>query len=241
MVQKPFYPEDGCCHIYLLHPPGGLVGGDQLEVRIEAGPGTGTLITTPAATKFYRSNGAVAAMRQCLRVAPGASMEWLPQENILFGGSQSMNETEVHLRGDARYIGWEMTCLGRPASGDAFARGHGSQRFDLWRDERLLLSERQLLEAGSRILMAPWGMAGHTVVANLIATPADRDTVTMLNAALPAGDGSLNAFTCIGDVLIGRWLGNQAEQGRQWLARVWSLLRPRIIACRACPPRIWRT
>ena len=83
-VQRPFYPEGAPCHVYLLHPPGGVVGGDQLDIDITLGENCQALITTPGAAKFYRSEGSVAQQQISMQLAPGAELEWLPQENILF-------------------------------------------------------------------------------------------------------------------------------------------------------------
>ncbi|MGB5651682.1 MAG: urease accessory protein UreD, partial [Sedimenticolaceae bacterium] len=63
-VQRPFYPEGGVCHVYLLHPPGGVVGGDVLGIDVKLAQGAQALITTPGATKFYRSAGALARQTQ---------------------------------------------------------------------------------------------------------------------------------------------------------------------------------
>ena len=80
-VQKPFYPEEnGACHVYLLHPPGGVVGGDNLDVKIEVNPNAKVLITTPAACKFYRSGGSTAYQKQSIKVAARGILEWFPLE-----------------------------------------------------------------------------------------------------------------------------------------------------------------
>lgn len=84
MVQRPFYPEQGIAHTYLLHPPGGVVGGDNLLINIDVQSQAHALLTTPGATKFYRSAGGVAHQIQTLKVAPNGFLEWLPQENIFF-------------------------------------------------------------------------------------------------------------------------------------------------------------
>jgi urease accessory protein len=122
-VQRPFYPEGSTCHVYVLHPPGGLVGGDVLAIEVRVGEGAQALITTPGAAKLYRSLGPTAEQTQRLRVAAGGSLEWLPQENILFPGAQARLRTELDLEPGAAFIGWEVQCLGRPAIGERFETG----------------------------------------------------------------------------------------------------------------------
>ena len=116
-VQKPFYPEtNGTCHVYILHPPGGVVGGDRLNISVDVNSNAHALITTPAAGKFYRSAGPIAVQKQIIKVAPKAILEWFPSENILFSGSKAQIETKVELAHDSHFVGWEISCLGRPAS-----------------------------------------------------------------------------------------------------------------------------
>ncbi len=88
MVQRPFYPEGGTCHVYLLHPPGGVVGGDQLELQVQSEPGSHALITTPAATKFYRAGPHPHSLLQQNLQVRDATLEWLPQETIVFDGAE---------------------------------------------------------------------------------------------------------------------------------------------------------
>src|SRR5690606_30424398 len=83
-VQRPFYPEGAPCHTYVLHPPGGVVGGDRLHMDIRLEPGSHALLTMPGATKFYRSAGATSLLQQHFHVGEDAVLEWLPQDNILF-------------------------------------------------------------------------------------------------------------------------------------------------------------
>src|SRR3569623_3774405 len=108
-VQRPFFPEGaGVCHIYVLHPPGGVVGGDELEIDVAVRAGAHALITAPAAGKFYRRAGAPARQPQLLRVAAAAALEWLPRENIVFDGARAELCTRVELAEGARFIGWEI-------------------------------------------------------------------------------------------------------------------------------------
>jgi hypothetical protein len=115
-IQRPFYPErNGTCHVYVLHPPGGVVGGDLLEVTLEGAPGSRALITTPGATKLYRSLGPQAQIRQNIKLSGDACLDWFPQETIAFEGAHASIQTRVQLDREASYAGWEIVCLGRPA------------------------------------------------------------------------------------------------------------------------------
>lgn len=242
-VQRPFYPEPhGTCHVYLLHPPGGVVGGDHLETAIEADAGAQALVTTPAAGKLYRSGGATAVQVQHLRVGPGAALEWLPQEDIAFDGARADLRTLVELREDARFIGWEILCLGRPASAERFLHGKCRQRFEIWRDAQPLWIDRARLAGGGELLQAPWGLAGHPVTATLVCVGADHGLVEAVREATAplAGDARLGV-TQLDEVLICRYLGPHAEHARRCLTRAWEVIRPALLGREACVPRIWHT
>ena len=170
-VQRPFHPEGpaGACHVYLLHPPGGVVGGDVLDVAVHAGPDSRALITTPAANKLYRSAGPCAQLTQTLRVDAGAQLEWLPQPTIAFAGVHARVTTRVDLAPGGRFIGWEIVCLGRPDSGERYA-GRLGMALELWQDGAPLWLERARYD-GTALLDAPFGLRGHCVSGTLLATP----------------------------------------------------------------------
>jgi len=243
LVQRPFHPEaDGTCHVYVLHPPGGVVGGDELVLDAEAARGASALLTTPAATKLYRTNGARASLRQTFRVGSGASLEWLPQETIAFGGSQATSTTSVHLEAGARYLGWEITCLGRPASGDDFSTGSFRQCTEIRRNGRLILIDRTHADSAGALRRAAWGWAGRSVYATLVATTASTALLAALRASVtPECAGDLFAVTTQSELTICRWLGSSAEQARRALGAAWSLIRAELLGKPACPPRIWTT
>lgn len=255
-VQRPFYPEgEGSCHVYVLHPPGGVVGGDQLEIEARAAKGAHALLTTPAATKLYRSAGAHARLRQTLRVEPGAALEWLPQETIAFSGALAELQTRVELRGDARFVGWEISCLGRPAAGERFERGELAQRIELLRDDKLLYSERGRYVGGAPVLDAAWGLAGQPVLGTMLCAGVELTAhLPALRAALAeqveaerlpkpreAGPSATAAVSCMGELLVARYLGPSTEAARACFARVWAIARPLLLACAATAPRIWLT
>lgn len=241
VVQKPFYPEGEPCHMYLLHPPSGLVGGDHLTIDVQADAGAHAVLTTPASAKFYRSAGPVASQVQRLRVDEGGVLEWLPQDTILFDGCNAELDTRVELAPKATYIGWDVLCLGRPASGDHYAGGRCRQRLELWRDGEPLLLERTELNGGEPAIDEAWGLNGHTVVGTLLATSANRDTLEAVRADVHVGEGTLFSATLIDDVLVCRYQGRQAQAALQCFETAWRAIRPRLLDRPACPPRIWRT
>jgi urease accessory protein len=249
LVQRPFYPEaDGTCHVLLIHPPGGLVTGDALELDLLIDQGARALFTVPAATKIYRarSTGEAARMRNVLKVRSGAALEWLPQETIVFDGARAALDTRVELSGDARFLGWEITCLGRPAASESFARGALSQRWEVRRDGRLLWVERFAVEGDSPLLTAPYGLRGEPVVGTFVLATSCTDNtepqVEAVREALAAeGLRGLVSFTARGELLIGRYLGPSSEEARNAFTCMWQVLRPFVLNKPVFLPRIWQT
>lgn len=245
-VQRPFYPEAGLCHTYLLHPPGGMVGGDELSIGVRAGAGSEVLLTTPAAGKFYRSLGQPARQCQRLSVAAGACCEWLPQENILFDGALSACSTDVALERGARFIGWEISGFGRPAADAPYRRGRHDQRFALYRSGELFYLDRLQLDGAGGAYRASWGLQGHNVSGLLVATPADEAALEAAREAMDAWDAlGAGACTLIGDVLLCRRLSGKTGDGmtdmRRCMTALWRRLRPPVIGREPCAPRIWLT
>jgi urease accessory protein len=241
-MQKPFYPETtGTCHVYLLHPPGGVAGGDSLELDAAVASGARALITTPAAGKFYRCEGRQASWRQRFRVSAGAMLEWLPQETIVFDGSRAELYSRIEVEPAARFIGWETVCLGRPAAQEGFTSGHFRQRLEIWRTQQPLLIERSLFEGGADMLEAAWGMRGCTVSATLFALPADDELLNRVRTEVRLEEPGLFGATLINGVLVCRYLGFQAEHARRVFCAAWRVIRPHLAGYPACEPRIWST
>lgn len=237
VVQRPFYPEGPACHLYLVHPPGGVAGGDRLALHVNAEPGAQAVITTPAATKIYRSFGArEAGVSQQLRVND-ATLEWLPQETIVFRGARVQLTTRIHLTGRARFIGWEILCLGRPACGERFSCGSVNQDFELWWHDRPLLIDHLRVQGDSSALDAHWGLADKPVLGTMLAFPAD---ATQLQCAR-AQSAEEAACTLVDGVLLVRLRGDSAEAVRTQLQRIWNALRPAFSGMAPHAPRIWAT
>ena len=244
-IQKPFQAEDGSCHVYVLHPPGGLAGGDDVELRVRVGTDAAALVTMPASTKFYRTAGAASRLVNRLSVAAGGALEWLPPETILFGGSHAQLCTEIRLDSTAAFIGWEAIVLGRPSSGDRFAVGVFEQRLELYVDDRPVLLERFAAGAGDAALAAPWGLDDEANSASLIAYPADEDVLTAVREALAEAahprDACRAGASLVDSVLVVRGLAPKTAALRRRLEAAWRALAPPLLGRPALSPRIWNT
>lgn len=242
-VQKPLYPEgDAVCHTVLLHPPGGIAGGDQIDIALTLDAGSHALITTPGAAKWYRSLGAVATQRVRCQVAAGAALEYLPQESILFDGCHGSSALDVQLDKGATFIGWDISVMGRPASGEDYLSGVFRQRSEISVNGIPRLFETTRLAGGEAARDSPAGYRGCRVVGTLLAagTNLRADTLAACRAlALQAG--ALAGITQCPDVLIARYLGDDVEAARAYFSNVWTLVRPELLGRAAQMPRIWST
>ncbi len=244
LVQKPFYPEHPkVCHLYIIHPPGGVVGGDRLELDVELGEQAHALLTTPAAGKFYRSDGRLATQAQLFRLASGAALEWLPQENIYFDQARIVQNTDIHLQPGSRYISWELACLGRPAAQESFGAGNLCQSLNVYCNQRPILVERNRIEAGTQALAAVWGYQGRVVSGTFSAFPLQHEVLEAVRECVRIATTGrvLCSVTLKNQVLVCRYLGDEVESGRRFFIDVWKLVRRAMFGIQACAPRIWRT
>lgn len=247
-VQRPFHPEpDGTCHTYVLHPPGGVVGGDRLSLRAQIERDARVLLTTPAATKLYRSGGRPARVIQHVTVAAGARCEWLPQETIAYAGTDATVETRFELEPGATLLAWDVLCLGRPASGERFEHGRIEQRLQVVRGGEPLLLERARYAGGAAVLSAPWGLGGLPVAGTFVCSGGVRPAglIDELRAVLACVSADETACTELGhasgSTIVCRYRGHSTEHALLAFRAAWAVLRERCCATPAMPPRIWAT
>ena len=262
-IQKPFYPEGReLAHLYLLHPPGGMVSGDTLAIGANLGEQAQALITTPGAGRVYRARGDKTLQHQIIEfnVAANASLEWLPLEAIIYPGAVTKLDTRVNLQGNARYIGWDVTSLGLPAQGALFnADSALNQTLNIYRDGKLCLRERLVIGANSKgeqaMLSANSGLKNRPISGMMVAGPFDSGSVdkaqiteALMDELRDLCDGwttrdsqALAGVTLNHDFLIVRYLGSCSEQARNLFVECWARIRPLLLNRNACPPRIWAT
>ncbi len=246
LVQKPLYPEGSkICHVVIIHPPGGVVGGDELEISAGVGASARAQITTPGAAKWYKANGHVSRQNIRLDVGTGGALEWVPQETIFFDNTHVELDHSVVLGKDASYIGCEILCFGRTASGESFSNGQIRQRIRIQREGKLIWFEQLRLLGGSPAMKNPLLLAGGTVCATLIATGGGVPRA-LIDTAREEAAGIVNGAGHVGvsqlkSVVVARYLGNSSETARRVMLHVWGLLRPAMLGFPAIVPRMWNT
>lgn len=253
-VLQRLYPEGPrVCHHVLVHPPGGIVGGDMLDIQANLAAGTHALITTPGATRFYRSTGPEAVQSLTARVADGARLEWLPLETIAYRSSVATNRMRFELAPGAEMIGWDVLALGLPAANEAFEQPASSVGSRYTQEIELpgIWLERGTVQADDTVLLdSPLGWAGHRVMGTVwlaAGTPLARQRRDALldHARQAAADHELATTagaTCPhAEVVVLRVLGPRVEPVMQLLTRVWARWRAEAWQIEPVPPRVWRT
>src|SRR5436190_17409397 len=229
VVQKPLYPEGPqVCQAIIVHPPGGIAGGDQLSLAVSCERDAHALLTTPGAGKWYRSAGAWAS--QSLEFHIDGTLEWLPRETIVFDGALAEFDASIALGGGGRYPGWEIVCLGRAGSGERYERGRLRLRTRIERDGRAIFREQGEVDAGGRLMRSSAGLGGHAVFGTFIATCDD--------AAGPARSAARElAITQLPGVLVARYLGDSSEEALGAFTALWMHLRPQMLGRAGVAPR----
>ncbi|MBV1881557.1 MAG: urease accessory protein UreD [Pseudomonadales bacterium] len=251
-LQRAFYPEGpSICHLTLLHPPGGLVVGDQLSLDFKISEKAHGLITTPSAGKFYRSDASQRKQTQTISatLANNATLEWLPQENIIFDGANAQLDNHFLLEPSASLIGWDINCLGRPAANERFENGLFRQKLQLWQKQPPNLAHSPQLKplyienshyiGGSKPLTSKCGLQGYPVFGTFFSTHETQKLAEIRNAL--ADSHCISSASQLPNVLVCRYLGHSTEQAKTLFTRVWDIIRQEQFNRPACRPRIWNT
>ncbi|WP_051229428.1 urease accessory protein UreD [Paludibacterium yongneupense] len=239
-VQKHFIDPAGACQHIVVHPPGGIAGGDRLRVDVALAGGADVLITSPGAAKWYDGFGHSAGQILNFELEAGSRLAWLPQETILYAGADVRLEMRARLHGDAGLLFGDVVCLGRPACAETFMRGAWRQLSEIERDDRLIWCEHTVLTAGTPLLTSPVGLAGRSTVGLLLwaGPPLPPE---MHRSVLALETGGQAAASQLPDVWVARFAGDSAEEAQRWLRCARALIHPFTHGRPAHDPRIWAT
>lgn len=245
-ILQSLYPEGpGICHNVIVHPPGGLVGGDTLDLSFSAGTGAHGLITTPGATRFYRSTGERALQNTRLSLEAGARLEWLPLEAICYSGCLAENRLTMNLAPGAELIGWDVTAFGLPVANQPFERGQFCQHIEL---PGVWLERARIDAADTLLLDSPLGLAGQRCMASLffvagskLTRPRREQALDCTRAVIDAHPlcASAGATSPDGQVVVVRVLAPLVEPAMGLLKEIWQAWRGHFWQLPAALPRIW--
>ena len=245
-ILQSLYPEgDGVCHNVLVHPPGGLVGGDTLQVRVTGAAGSHGLVTTPGASRFYRSEGPEALQDVHVHLQPGARLEWLPLEALYYSGCAAHNRLRVRLEPGAELLGWDLAALGLPQAHQPFERGSVLQHLEL---EGAWLERGRIAAADKRLLDGPLGLAGHRCLATLFFAAGSELPRPKRDELLECARAILEAHPLVATagatapgprVVAVRVLAPLVEPGLQLLKAVRRAWRPLLWNLPGIDPRGW--
>jgi urease accessory protein len=245
-ILQSLYPEgDAVCHNVLVHPPGGLVGGDTLAIAVTVGEGSHALVTTPGASRFYRSDGEAAVQDVRIRLAPGARLEWLPLEALHYSGCRAENRLHLQLAPGARLLGWDIAALGLPQAAQPFTRGSVLQHLEL---QGAWLERGRIAAEDTRLMDGPLGLAGHRCLASLFLA-AGEELPRQLREDLLEAARSVAATHALANtagatapgprVVVVRVLAPLVEPALQLLKAIRRAWRPLLWNIPAPEPRGW--
>jgi len=245
-ILQSLYPEgDQICHNVLVHPPGGLVGGDTLDIQVTVAEGAHGLVSTPSATRFYKSGGHPALQQVVAHLADNAKLEWLPLEAIAYNDCEATNRAIFNLAPSAELITWDVTALGLPSSDMAFTQGHFQQHIEI---PGVWLERGNIRGEDTRWLNSPLGLAGGKCLASLVfasgsAIDSDRTTQALEAAREVIESHPLRlqaGITCAHpQVIVLRVMSPLVEPTMDLLKKVWAVWRHTLWALPSTPPRIW--
>lgn len=238
-VQRPFYPEPNICHTVILHSAGGMVGGDRLTYQIELEPDSQALITTAAAAKIYRSNGAFAQQQIAINLGANAYLEWLPQATIVFDRARYQQDLRVDLAAGATFCAWEIVRLGRSARQETFTQGCWENALEVWREGTPLWIDRQQITGDlwhSRQATASEPLLGLLV---WLGGTVSTELVAQARTLAPQNEADWGV-TAPAAGLVCRYRGADRQAAQEWFIAVWDLLRQQYRQRSACVPRVWQ-
>lgn len=263
-VQKAFYPEGkDCAHLYLLHPPAGIVSGDELNINITVSENAQGLVTTPGANRFYRArtNLQLSDSRQQQHIQcdlkANSLLEHLPQETLIYNDADAVNQLDVHMDGSATYFGWDVICMGLPASRQPFVKGRLTQLTRLQCNNQLLFHDKIRITDKNMLLTHAAGLNNNPVFGTLLLYAPSKISVSQADVLVDEIRTLLNEYqqekqqeenqqpqfsaTQINGLIIVRYLGAQSDYCKQVFTAVWQLCRPHYCERPASQPRIWFT
>ena len=241
VVQKALYPEGPqICQVLIIHPPGGIAGGDELRINCDVEKGACVQLINPGATKWYESFERPSKQLISLNLKADSICEWLPQENIIFNKCLVDIGTDINIEAGGIYVGWDFFSLGRHIDHAPFIEGRLKQKTRILIDGLPVFIERTLFSP-DQLLDGPGMLDGFSSFGTMFIVGLQQDESLIDDLREIAAEETHCALTWLKDLLVARWVGEDIEHGRQVFTRLWARLRSVYSSHAAVKPRIWNT
>lgn len=225
----------------IITTTGGMTGGDHIAMTVTAHNDARVSVSTQAAEKIYRSTGHVAGIEVSIDVDQTSSLEWMPQETILFDRSRFDRKSVISIARSSRLLACEMTVFGREAHGETNPDMDFSDRWRIYREGRLLWAENfgfQGMLADVRQSRARLHGAG-AVATLVVASPGLDKGLDDIRSLLGMSEAVTAAVTSFGDMAVCRIAGKRALDVRNALMSLWLLTRQSSLDFGPRLPRVW--
>lgn len=238
---KVLFPRGDVQTAALITTGGGLFGGDKYDIKISLEEQAEALVTAQAAEKVYRSSGPDCEIDIHLEVADGASLEWLPQETILFDLARFRRRTKLEINANARALVGEIIVFGRLASGEEIQDGFLREAWDVRKNGKTIWSDALLIEGDfKRCLDHISGFGGARAIATSIYAGPDAETlVEDARAFLNNNPDVRMGASLVNGVLICRWLAKDPYALRKAFGGFWAKFRNKALGRSENLPRLW--
>ncbi|MGN6103475.1 MAG: urease accessory protein UreD [Devosia sp.] len=227
--------HDRSLQAVLMNTAGGLTGGDRLSWTARAAPETHLVLTTPACERIYRSARETATVETRLSAAPGARLDWLPQETILFEDAHLTRRLEIDMAPDATLLAVEAVILGRQAMGENALRARLRDDWRVRRGDRLVHAEATRLAGDPRERESLSLLAGHTAFATILYVADDAEArLDGIRGLVAAPDAGTIGASAVGERLAVRALASSGLALRRLIVPIIAMLSPA-----GSLPRLW--
>lgn len=238
-IQKPFYPADNSCHVYILHPPGGVATNDNLNISVKTNNNAQVLLTGNGATKFYNSANHISYFEQNFIVKDNSCLEYLPLENIFFNGANVEINTSYKLYDTASMAHWEIFCLGREVSNERFEKGSIQNKIQITVNDKLIIFDNSIIN--KNYIDSISGLRGYNYFGTFIISNATKDIIADIKNMVDDESDYICGITNIENILIVRCLANKQRIIMSLFISIWKTMRPLVFNKNAVLPRIWAT
>jgi len=233
-VQRAVSLEDATAYAMLLNPTGGVLGGDFLSTQIRVGSGARACLTTPSATRVYRTLRHPAIQETHLEIGENAALEFLPDHVILHAGASFRQLLCVDLSPGSRAILFDSFSAGRIAHGERWVFRDFDSRVEVSLAGKPLFLNRTLIEPHLRAPADFSGLEGFDYVASIILAAPDFAEWPRILAALQAGIADRSgiyggASLLARDACIVRFLARTASDLAETNATLWGVARPLLL------------